>query len=666
MGQELDAVLNALPGLVWTALRGGLCDFVNQPWCEYTGLSPTQASGQGWHSAIHAEDLPNLVAVWPAEDVAGTRDIEARLRNRVGEYHPFRIRIIPVRDATGTVLRTYLVGLDSPSTDALLTGERRLLDMVVHGHSLSEILDTLCRLIEDTAKGCYCSVVLVDPTGSRLEHGAAPSLPASFIGAIVGRPVGVDSGPSAMAADLNEQVIASDLTAETRWAASGWRSMALEHGIRAVWAMPIPSTSGQVRGAFAIYHDKPRKPAASDQRIIEQFTNIASIAIERWHSHSALQRSEARKSAIMDSALDCIVTIDHEGRITEFNPSAELTFGYRREDVTGRYMAEVIVPPALREQHRAGFARYLATDEAHVLGKRLELVAVRADGTEFPVELTITRIRLDGPPSFTGYLRDITDRKQAEKNLRSSEEALRNAQADIARIARLTTMGELVASIAHEVSQPLGAVMTNANACLTWLNREQPNLERARQSAQLIIRDAGRAGEVLHGIRTLARKSGPQLGQLDINDAIREVLALTRNEMAERGVALHTALTVADRLVLGDRVQLQQVLLNLMLNGMEAMTGITDRPRMLAIRSEPLDPTDILVAVEDNGTGLDPAFAARIFEPFFTTKPQGMGMGLSICRSIIDAHGGRFWVAPREPCGTVFRFTVPAAGAPRS
>ena len=374
------------------------------------------------------------------------------------------------------------------------------------------------------------------------------------------------------------------------------------------------------------------------------------------NNHAALQQSEARKAAILNSALDCIVTIDHEGRITEFNPSAERTFGYAREEVMGKHMVDIIVPPSFRERHRAGFDRYLATNEPRVIGKRVELTAVRADGSEFPVELAITRIPMDGPPSFTGYLRDITERKR-------SEEALRNAQAEIARITRLTTMGELVASISHEISQPLGAVMTNGSACLSWLDRETPNIERARQSVLYIMRDAGRAGEVIQGIRSFARKSGPKLTRLDINDAIQEVLALTRNELQERGVALHTALTAADRPVVGDRVQLQQVLMNLILNGVEAMSAVTDRPRMLAITSEAVEPGEMLVAVEDTGAGLDPTTAARMFEPFFTTKPEGMGMGLSICRSIIDAHGGRFWAAPREPCGTVFRFTVPGQAA---
>jgi signal transduction histidine kinase len=199
---------------------------------------------------------------------------------------------------------------------------------------------------------------------------------------------------------------------------------------------------------------------------------------------------------------------------------------------------------------------------------------------------------------------------------------------------------------------------------LRWLNRDKPDLDEARSALSRIVRDGTRAGEVIRGLRALAKKSGPQLTKLDINDAILEVMALTRSELQRHGVMLHTDLSAADRPVFGDRVQLQQVLLNLIMNGVEAMSAVTERPKMLAITSEAVESDGVLVAVEDTGTGLDPVTADRIFEPFFTTKPEGIGMGLSICRSIIEAHRGRFWASPRVPYGTVFRFTVP--GVPSS
>jgi signal transduction histidine kinase len=196
---------------------------------------------------------------------------------------------------------------------------------------------------------------------------------------------------------------------------------------------------------------------------------------------------------------------------------------------------------------------------------------------------------------------------------------------------------------------------------LRWLNQAPPDLDEVRAAFSRIVRDGARAGDVIRGLRALAKKSGPELARLDINDAIHEVLSLTRGELHRHGVVLHTDLLAGDRPAFADRVQLQQVLMNLILNGVEAMRGVAGQQRILSISSEPAQPDGVLVAVADTGPGLDPATADRIFEPFFTTKPQGMGMGLSICRSIVTAHGGRLWASPGLPCGTVFRFTVPGA-----
>jgi predicted ATPase/signal transduction histidine kinase len=261
-------------------------------------------------------------------------------------------------------------------------------------------------------------------------------------------------------------------------------------------------------------------------------------------------------------------------------------------------------------------------------------------------------ISLENARLYADLLTENRDRRRAE-------EALRNAQAELARVARLTTMGELAASIAHEINQPLAAIVMNGSAGLRWLNQETPDLDEAREAFERMVSDGTRAGDVIRGLRALAQKSGPQLTTLDIDDTIHEVLALTHSELQRHGVVLRTNLAVGDRPVLGDRVQLQQVLLNLILNGIDAMKAVTDRARELAVSSGLTEPGSVLVSVEDTGPGLDPAIALRIFEPFVTTKPDGIGMGLSICRSIIDAHGGRLWVSPRAPHGTALRFTVP-------
>jgi C4-dicarboxylate-specific signal transduction histidine kinase len=259
------------------------------------------------------------------------------------------------------------------------------------------------------------------------------------------------------------------------------------------------------------------------------------------------------------------------------------------------------------------------------------------------------------------YETRLADEKRVTERL---EAQVAERTAELCRVARLTTMGELVASIAHEINQPLTGIVTNGQAGLNWLNRDKPDLDQARNALSYIVSAGKRAGEVIRGLRALAKKSGPVLAQIDIDDVVREVQALTRGELQRHGVTFHTDLSADHRPVFGDRVQLQQVLLNLIMNGLEAMRAVAERPKTLTITSEPVEPSGVLVAVEDTGTGLDPAAADRIFDPFFTTKSDGLGMGLSICRSIIDAHGGRLWVSPGVLCGTVFRFTVP--GVPSS
>jgi C4-dicarboxylate-specific signal transduction histidine kinase len=226
-------------------------------------------------------------------------------------------------------------------------------------------------------------------------------------------------------------------------------------------------------------------------------------------------------------------------------------------------------------------------------------------------------------------------------------------------MARLTTMGELTASIAHEINQPLAAIVTQSEAGLRFLDRNEPDLNEVQDSLSSIRQDGLRASEVIRGLRALARKSGPQLIRLDIDDVISEVLALARGELLRHDVVLRTELASSERPILADHVQLQQVLLNLIMNGVEAMKGVTDRTRELTISSTLAEPSSVLVAVQDTGTGLAPGAAERMFQPFFSTKSDGLGMGLAICRSIVEAHGGRLSASPRAPHGADVRFTVP-------
>jgi PAS domain S-box-containing protein len=527
---------------------------------------------------------------------------------------------------------------------------------------------------------------------------------------------------------------------------------------------------------------EPAKEIERLQLAAELEHRVAERTRELAAANEELKRSEARKDAILSSALDCIVTIDHESRITEFNPAAEHTFGYRRDAVLGRPLAEVIIPPSLREQHHRGFAKFLATGEARVLGRRIEMLAMRADGSEFPVELAITRIPMEGPPSFTGYLRDITERKRSEEELRRSEASLLEAQrlsstgtfswlvatgeitwseptyrifaldpaepvtldligsrlhpedvpsfrqmlerqrdqgddfehehrlllpdhsvkylhvvahatrdhkgqlkyigwvqdvterrlaeaalskarADLAHVARVSSLGALTASIAHEVNQPLSGIITNAGTCLRMLAADPPNVDGARETARRMIRDGHRATEVITRLRALFSGRKAAVEAVDLNEATREVIALSLTDLQRNRVVLRSEL--ADDLppVTGDRVQLQQVILNLLLNASDAMSGVTDRPRELVIQTEPGEGGGVRLSIQDAGAGLEPREIDLLFEPFYTTKPGGMGIGLSVSRSIIESHNGRLWAAPNDGPGATFAFSLPATGA---
>lgn len=254
---------------------------------------------------------------------------------------------------------------------------------------------------------------------------------------------------------------------------------------------------------------------------------------------------------------------------------------------------------------------------------------------------------------------EIAERTRAEMERRRAEEALKKTEAELDRVARVTTMGELTASIAHEVNQPLAAVVTNGNACVRWLAADPPNFDEAREAVHRIVRDGNRASDVIARIRALVRKGEPVARRLDANDTIREIVALTQSEVARRGASIQTDLAANLPAVMGDRVQLQQVLLNLVINAVDAMSALTDRPRIVRIRTNTPEPKSVLVAVEDCGVGLDPEQAARLFEAFYTTKPEGLGMGLSISRSIVEAHGGKLWATPNEGRGATFQFTLP-------
>jgi C4-dicarboxylate-specific signal transduction histidine kinase len=280
--------------------------------------------------------------------------------------------------------------------------------------------------------------------------------------------------------------------------------------------------------------------------------------------------------------------------------------------------------------------------------RRKDGEVIWADVTSFVVPAT------DSTPAVRGaVIVDITDRKR-------TEEALQQAQADLERLNRVMLLEEMAASIAHEVNQPISAVITNANAGLRWLGARQPDLDEVRHALGRIVRDGTRAGEVIGRIRALVRKLPPRRDALDINEAIREVIALTQTEVQRNSVRLQARLVEQLPVIPADRIQLQQVVMNLIINAVEAMNRVSDRPRELTIASGEDDTNAVFVELRDNGPGIDTGELDQLFQSFYTTKPDGIGMGLAISRSIAEAHGGRLSAAPNQPHGAIFRLTLPA------
>ena len=375
-----------------------------------------------------------------------------------------------------------------------------------------------------------------------------------------------------------------------------------------------------------------------------------------------LKSAQAHAKAVLDTAVDAIITIDLDGSIQSFNPAAERMFGYTAAEVLGQNI-KLLMPPPYRDEHDDYIQHYLDTNDKKIIGIGREVEGLRKGGTVFPMDLAVSEIKLQDQHHFTGIIRDISERKQAALALKQREEEARQNRERLAHISRISTMGEMATGIAHEINQPLTAIASYAQACRRMIQTGSSHTDELLRTMDKISVQAQRAGDVIQRLRNFIRKRESKRELCDLNALVRETILLAETDARVHDFRVEVALHQQSLLVVVDPIQIQQVILNLLRNAMEAMAGVADASESVTVTVATAlhDPKAAQVLVTDRGTGVTEEIAERMFHPFFTTKSTGMGMGLSISRSIITSHGGSMGVAGNPERGITVYFTLPRA-----
>ncbi|HEY6456249.1 MAG TPA: PAS domain-containing protein [Steroidobacteraceae bacterium] len=659
---RLRRFFDMLPWQAGFLNTAGISEFSNRQ--SLNDFHMTQEQLEQWRTSgiIHVDDFEkNVIASTALLSTGKMYDEQIRMLYPGGEYRWTRARCVPVRDAHGNIVRyvTFQIDVDDlKRAETLLAAEVNLLEMVARGEPLGRVLDALSRHVEVLCHGCFCSILMVAPDAKHFRVGAGANIPQAFNEFLEGRTIDGGNDPCSLAVVAKSSVFTADVLEDSRWRGSEWPSLLKVYGYASCCALPIMSGSGEASGVITVYRPKAIGLTPAEQDLVDRFTKIAGIAIDRARADSALQMRERELREALSQLAEG-QRLSKTGSFTwdvladRHNWSEEVRriFGFNQESTVTMAMVQATVHPEDIDSFESMIGdavrgapdfdlvfRILTTQgelrHAHVVGHRADLITDR--------------------PVFIGALQDVTERELAE-------ERLNRARAELTHVARVATLSTMTASIAHEVSQPIAGILTNASTLVRMLAAEPPNLVGAAETARRTIRDANRASEVVKRLRAMFTKKLPTLERVDVNDATREVVALSSGELQRAHAVVQTHFAEGLPAVSCDRVQLQQVILNLLLNAADAMSGVVDRPRTLLIQTESGAKDSVRLLVRDSGVGVDPNAVEKLFDAFYTTKAHGMGVGLAISRSIIESHKGRLWAVANEGPGATFSFSIPGA-----
>jgi len=617
--ERLRAMIDSTPALLCCAGADGSVEYANEFWREYTGLSLREACNWGWTTALHESDRTSIVTRLRSSFSTGQADeVEGRLRRTDGEHRWFLLRWRPEHGKPGEIVGWSFCMVDIDDRRRAQSRISDELDKRRRADEATRNSATDFRLTLDSMPGMVC----LHSTAGAIE------LVNESLFRYTGRTLAeLQDWPAVIHPDDRAHVVEL------------WR-----HSLSSGAPFDADLRVRDAQGSYQWFHCRGRA-LRDDANEIVRWYNLLTDIQDRKQAEEAQRASEENSRLILDNIAGFVTTHAASGAVVQVNgPFLEYTGG-TLESVKND---PSILHPDERGHVLHQWRRSLAKGEALRTEARLR----RADGAFRWFNITAVPFRnTDGQVvRWYSLLTDIDDRKRAE-------EALTKAQNRLERAMQIATVSELAAAIAHEVTQPITAIVANGHACIGWLSSQPPNLSQACQTAEQIVQDGLDAGEVVQRVRALFKQANVEKSLLDLNQLILEVVRLVQAEAQRRGASVTTDLAANLPSILGNRLQLQQVLLNLMHNGLDAMESVVSSARRLSIRSRPQGVSEVLIQIQDQGVGVQ--HPDKAFDPFFTTKEHGMGMGLAICRSVVDAHNGRLWIASDEEPGATLCVALP-------